>query len=394
MKKVLPIFLFLTIAIAQLGAIRIQPAVVIYSHDVAILLLAIYALFHLPKKIPRPTLLSPIGAFVVICVWSLLINVHRFAFPDIVSSGLYAIRWAGYAVIYLLVLLWPVAPMFWLWGLWGTGVCMSVLGLAQYVLYPSLGNLYYLGWDPHLYRVFSTLLDPNFASMVFVCTLILGVYLWKEAKFKWVIGGAQGVTLIALLLTYSRSGYLAFAMAAGVALLLYKQTRLVLVGMTLFLAVLFILPKPGGEGVQLLRTASTLARVGNWQRGMTLIREQPLFGHGFNTLRYVQRTRGWTDESRVVSHAAAGIDNSLQFVWATTGIVGLGIYLWLLASCVSLGWKIQRTKRWSSLGFVVIASFTSVIIHSQFSNSLFYPIVMMWLWILLGSAERLLSSDK
>lgn len=393
MNKALPLLFLFTTAMAQVGAIRINPIVTVYSHDIGLVLLGLYALFHIPKKMPRPLLLSPIIAFVGICGFSLLVNVYRFPIPDMVSSALYAFRWAGYALLYILVLMWPVRPIFWLWGLYGAGSLVAVLGLVQYVLYPALRNLQYLGWDPHLYRVFSTLLDPNFASMLFVLTLVLGIYLWRETAYKWIVGVGGVVTLIALFLTYSRSGYLALFVAMAVAVWFYKHVRLALIVMVLFIGVLFVLPKPSGEGVQLLRTASTFARIGNWQRGMTLISEQPLFGYGFNTLRYVQRARGWTDGSEHISHAAAGLDSSLQFVWATTGVLGFGAYVWLLASAVSLGVKAKRSKRFMTAGFVVVASVASIAVHSQFSNSLFYPILMIWWWVLLGSAERLVSSD-
>src|SRR5690606_35834701 len=41
------------------------------------------------------------------------------------------------------------------------------LGFIQYFFYNDLRNLYYLGWDDHLYRMFSTFLDPNFVGLFF-----------------------------------------------------------------------------------------------------------------------------------------------------------------------------------------------------------------------------------
>ena len=253
----------------------------------------------------------------------------------------------------------------------------------QYVWYPYLRNLYYLGWDPHLYRVFSTLLDPNFAGIIFAFTLFLGAYLWQKTKRQSLVLLSQLLTLVALFLTYSRSSYVAFFLGGFIFVLRLKMAKLGLVLAAVFIAILLLLPRPGGEGVKLFRTVSTFARLGNWQRGMELIREAPLLGHGFNTLRYVQRAKGWVDDSTIVSKAGAGIDSSIQFVWATTGVVGLAMY----------GWLFFRMLQMARTSTAYLATLGAVLVHSAFSNSLFYPWVLLWLWILTGSIERIEKQD-
>jgi len=63
----------------------------------------------------------------------------------------------------------------------------------------------------------------------------------------------------------------------------------------------------------------------------------------------------------------------LLFVWATTGVLGLLVYLrfWL---------KAVRSKN-----LIVTASVTALFAHAVFLNSLFYPWVMAWLWTLLAT---------
>ena len=46
------------------------------------------------------------------------------------------------------------------------------------------------------------------------------------------------------------------------------------------LAVAFMLPRPGGEGVRLGRTASTLARVDNFRESLEIFTNNPVFGVG------------------------------------------------------------------------------------------------------------------
>jgi len=132
--------------------------------------------------------------------------------------------------------------------------------------------------------------------------------------------------------------------------------------------VLPLLPRPGGEGVNLLRLFSIEQRFDNYGEGFALWRRSPLLGVGFNTLRSVRND--------FVSHSASGLDNSLLFVAATTGIIGLLFYLNLLR------------RLWQSGGEIVKLSLIAVIVHSFFQNSLFYPLVMIWLWLLVTINPR------
>ena len=55
------------------------------------------------------------------------------------------------------------------------GIFIVGLGFIQFLFYQSLRNLFYLGWDEHLYRMFSIFLDPNFAGAFFVLYYFLFV---------------------------------------------------------------------------------------------------------------------------------------------------------------------------------------------------------------------------
>lgn len=354
--KWLFILLFATLAFGQIGAIPLSPGVTVYAHDIALILLLIFS----RKKNFTGQLCFPIVLFVWTGVMSLVANVYRYPTNELFTGSLYLVRWILYASVYFAAQ--RASPQFIFAGLYGFGVSLAALGLVQYVWYPYLRNLSYLGWDPHLFRVFTTLLDPNFAGIIFVLTLFLGT----KQKYSLV---TQGITLLAFFLTFSRSSYLAFFV--GLFFIL-KKTKYMFGALTIFLLIVLLLPKPDGEGVKLFRTVSTFARIGNWQRGLELVRELRPFGYGFNTLRYEQRRRGWVDDSQIISKAGAGLDNSLLFVWATTGVLGLAAFSWLL------GWQIRMNPP-------VMAA---VLVHSMFSNSLFYPWVMLWLWVLFAASEK------
>ena len=79
-----------------------------------------------------------------------------------------------------------------------------------------------------------------------------------------------------------------------------------------------------------------------------------------------------------------GIDSSLLFVGVTTGIVGLAVYLWLIVEQM----KLVNRYRIKPFRVMFYATFAALLVHSLFVNSLFYPWVMIWIWVLAGVAEK------
>ena len=368
MKLLVMLFLG-SLLLGQIGGMPLFPAVVVYVHDIFLAVLVIVfavKILH-AKKLPRATLIAPIVTFIGATTVSLLANYWRFPLPELLTGSLYLVRWSLYASIYFIVLQDYRYSGFWLKGLYGVGTGLGLLGLMQFFLYPDLRNLMYLGWDPHYYRLFSTLLDPNFTGIILVFTLLLGFGVLTKRNRFWIIAG-QLVAFVALLLTYSRSSFLALGTAIIVWAVMKKQWKL-LIGLAAFIGIIFLLPKTPGSTLSLFRVDSTLARIGNWQESILLIKNAPLFGYGFDTLRYVRPA------GNALSKSAAGLDSSLLFIMATTGIIGFAAYIYLLISMGRLGKE----------SYFYISSLAALIVHSLFVNSMFYPWAMIWMWILAGA---------
>jgi O-antigen ligase len=186
--------------------------------------------------------------------------------------------------------------------------------------------------------------------------------------------------MTALLLTYSRSSYLGFLAAIGTWIVIRKKWKVGLVGLLLFLVAIVYLPR-SGEALSLDRFDSTVSRLANWSESVQRIAQKPILGYGFNVLPFLQQ------ESSVSSKAGAGIDNSFLFVGVTTGLVGLIAYGWLLWSMIGVGKRALRAKKTSILGTAYLATLIALVVDSMFVNSLFYPWVMVWVWILTGAVE-------
>ncbi len=360
------IVLFLASLLAgQLGGISPFPGVVVYVHDIVLVLLLLFSV----RKFRGSKLTKPILLFIAVAALSLFVNIFRFPLPEIGFGSLYLVRWSFYAALYCIVVQDKKYVHFWLQGLYIVGVGLGVIGLLQFFLYPDLRNLMYLGWDPHYYRLFSSLLDPNFAGILLVLTLLLGFGLWKKKQHNYLLIIGQIVAFVSLLLTYSRSSYAALAVAVLCFAAWTKQWKIAL-GIVAFAVLVFVLPRTSGSTLSLLRQDSSQARVGNWQDSLQLIAKAPLFGYGFDTLRYLNKA-----PSAIISKSASGLDSSILFVLATTGVFGFAAYIYLLIMMIRAGEK--------SMFYIV--SVVAILVHSLFVNSLFYPWVMIWIWILTGA---------
>lgn len=399
------ILLLVSLLFGTVVSIPLAAGVNIYMHDIVVFVLVGVAAFSVfgRRRLVKPKLIGPIVAFAAAALLSLLVNWGRFAPRETAQAGLYLLRWILYAGVYASIVQTPISAPFLVTGLFWTGTAFSALGLVQFFLYSDLRNLWYLGWDPHYWRLFSTFLDPNYAGMMITLTIFLGFHFNKNSgtiindthvRVKFDTSEnimrivAFGVNLVALYLTYSRASYLAFAVGFGIWVALEKKK---LAGLLLmfFIGAVFIVPRPGGETLRLGRVDSTISRLENWQEAIGLFQTSPIIGHGFNTLRVLERQHSdgvGEGEAAPISRAAAGVDNSILFLLVTTGVVGLVSYGWLALSSVTL---VGLRKPYKPIFW---ALFASTLVHSMFTNTLFYPWVMLWWWIFIGAEES--SSTK
>lgn len=377
--KFLLLAYFIFFPFGQLTRLSLQiiaPEVHLYLTD---LILGLLVLFWLGwrfifnrKSYLLPPLAKPIGLFFLVAAFSLIINVHRLSGDEIFVSSLYLVRWLFYAGLYFVAtdLKWK-GRLFLIWA----GATTAAFGLIQYWFWPDIRPLETLGWDPHYYRVVGTFLDPGFTGIILGLTLILLVVHFRAKKILFYV--LFSIVYAALALTYSRSSYLAYLTGMGVIAFLKKSPRFFLAVIAVGILTLTILPRQsGGEGVNLERQSTINARIINWRQTWKIIAGRPFFGVGFNAYRYAQRNYGFLGKDWQITHAGAGSDASLLFVWATTGIFGLSAYLWLWWRAIRVG------------PLVIKASIIALFIHSFFLNSLFYPWIMAWIWVLLATENK------
>jgi len=354
----------------------------------------------------------PILVFAGVATLSLVVNLPRLTFNEILVASFYLFRWIVYAGLYFVVrdIIKLKTQNSKLWRnktslldlLILAGGLAAIFGLIQYLWFPDLRSwLEVRNWDPHYYRAYGTFFDPGYFGAIMVLSLILVAgHLFsdrqKRSGLKFSIFNFQFsidsrlityhlsliTSYLALALTYSRASYLAFLVGMGVVAWKLKKRKFYAAIIGIFLLTLLLLPRPGGEGVKLEREESIRARIINWKQSLTIAKRYPAFGVGFNAYRYFQRDYGFLDQEEWrESHAGAGADSSLLFVLATTGVIGFAAYLWLLKRIFDVSRCQADLSGWR---LAALASLIALLVHSFFLNSLFYPWIMAWMWILLG----------
>lgn len=411
LTRILFYILIVSFIVGQLGRIELGAGLAINISDIILAMTLVVWLIEeiLIKRnynIFVNELTKPLCLFISICLLSLLANFSNIQLYEFILSSLYLVRWVAYVFVFFIVYSFDQkTKLSIIKFLVLSQLLFIVLGFIQYFFYPNLRNLFYMGWDDHLYRLFSTFLDPNFAAtqinlFIFFLIMIIKDDLFSLKKFKFILIILFGLSVAALLLTYSRSGYIMFILGVSISFWLLNNKRLIVILFLIFFLGVIIIPKNlGSAGIELWRTASINARTESANNALIIIKDHPIFGVGFNTYRYAQRKYGFiVNRSEIPSHSDAGTDNSFLFVWATSGILGLiiYIYIWFVILRTNFAsYSITTNKSWEkNLSILIITSISSLFLNALFINSLFYPNIMFWVWVITGFGNYNLKKIK
>ena len=342
------IILFTLLALFPFG--QIIRVGIIHPIDIVVGIIAIYTII---KKLPKPEIFKYFQNFLILTVFSWILSVFIFKQIDILYGLLYLIRLAAY--FYLLIFIWNFASKktnrdLLLNSLLSLSLVSALFGWIQYFLIPDFKPFFAFGWDEHLFRLAGTFLDPTYLGLIIVFGIVIFL-------------------IISLAFTYSRASYLALIIG-----LISMRSKKVLIGIVSFVILIFLLPVRGNHSIDFFRSFSAIARVENYQETLQVFKTSPLFGIGFNNM-CIARNKFIGIES-FSSHSCSGSDSSLLLILATTGIVGLASFIYLGINV----WKNSNNL------FKILS--VSLLIHSIFSNSLFYPWIMEYLIILLAVSLR------
>ena len=334
--------------------------------------------FKFPSQISYP--------FVLFLLWSLagtILAANFFSVGQIAVALSFVVRFTAY--FFMTIICYNTinkkSTLSWINAILTVGFLFTIAGFFQFLIFPDLTFLVNFGWDPHKSRLVSTLLDPNFSGGLITIFFSLAISIFVFNK-KLIYASAAAVFFIAIILTFSRSSYLAF-LTATLVIGLAKSPKALLISMLFFVFATFSITQVRDRIVGALTFDETAAaRVKSWGTALQIFAKNPVFGVGFNTYRFAQAK--YVDYNPINSqddHSGAGSDSSILLVAATTGIFGIILYLGFLLSLFRI---FLKNSRINYLNLAATASFSALLVHSQFVNSLFFPQIMLVLFILAG----------
>lgn len=377
----LTVLFFCLLALGQLERWQVTATVAIYGHDVVLVVLLLLKApwwnqqlrtwktrYNLRQDWPVLLLLGWAG---IGWLLSLLSGV------SILTAGMYLVRLLVYLAFNWQLLhatWWPqVVP--WikpqervLASYWLLGLFVMYFGFLQYLLVPDIRFMGTFGWDVHLYRLVGVQLDPNITGALLILTLLLTLSLsFLRPVIKIIL---SFVITASIALTYSRSTFGATVVGLiSWALLKRSQKWQVWLSLGLIASLLVMivaLPRPGGEGVRLERTASGEARVTAAQSVLTQMSPANwVVGRGIFV------PGNYTQQSEVIlGQHAQQADNIIILLLTGLGVGGMVLLVYLF-------YRYRRAL--GQLSPLAIASILAILAHSQFNNTLFQPFV--WLII-------------
>lgn len=318
-------------------------------------------------------------------------------------STAYLLRWCAYFGLYLTLrgLSSETARRQWWRALESGALIIAGFGLVQSAFLPDFAQLVYPSaelytqWDPQGHRLISTFLDPNLVGGFLLLVFLQQVGIFSttdrhhpEAQSPWRLI----VIAVALLLTVSRGTALAGVVGAGVIALgvrgIPRRATWALAMVSLAALPIFplVIALAWSTNKFDIADPSALARFVEWVQAGVVFFDHPILGIGFNTYGFVQKSvydfRDWTASS-------FGLSGGLLFIASLTGTVGVALYSTLLALAMrNLRRAFLHAKSPGNRGMALglFGGIPALLVHSLFTNSLLYPMILVVLWMGIATA--------
>lgn len=375
MKILFAITLFL-FTLGQLG--RIAPFEIpafgnLYEIGLFSIGIYLFTKYQFTKAIFRHPIVTPTLYFFGWLFITLVISAFSYKLIPNLLASLYFIRLLAYFLFFLYFDYYlkqnKVEVPFFKKAVISATVIIIVTSVIQYVLYPNLGNIAYLGWDPHLYRLVGFFFDPPITASIF---FLLGFWFLFSQNHKYIILGMLAILFILFFLTYSRGGLLALLVTVAIFSLQKMKLTYLLAGIAIVISLFVLVPRNISEGLNLARTTSIQTRLADYNKAILIWQKKPIFGIGYNHIRFEKDSY----EEEVVtekynpSHASSSFHSSFLIILVTSGVIGVMLYGWLLFSIAKL-----NTFSFYSMIFLSVFSLTDNVLLHPFILFLFFTLI-------------------
>jgi len=297
------------------------------------------------------------------------------------------------------------------------GSLFGIYGIFQY------NGIDFSFWMRNIGRqqVFGLFGNVNYFAEYLIVPLPIAVSLFfatqnKLKKILLLIGIiAMSASLTA---TFTRGSYLGFGVSLIFMSFLFlisrgknfikrnKKIFIIILAVVIIITFLFIVPTPlnkSGTAIekiksrvsisQLSQSSSIKRRIAIWKFTVLMIKDHPLLGSGigtykYNTLKYQAEFFKQGENRSLYPHGFADkAHNEYLQLWAEIGIVGLGIFIWLIISYFSCGLKILRKiKDEYKQGMIIglMGAVVAVLVDGMFGFPLHLPATVVLFWLALA----------
>jgi O-antigen ligase/Tfp pilus assembly protein PilF len=297
------------------------------------------------------------------------------------------------------------------------GGLFGIYGILQY------NGIDFLFWVGNVERgkVFGLFGNAGYFAEYLILPLPIAVSLFLVSKNKIIkslllIGILTMASAIAL--TFSRTPYLSLVISFIFMLLLFvisrgkrlfkenKKIIIVILTTIVLIVSLFVIPTSLNEkGTVLSKIKERVSisqlgsefftgrRVAIWKYTIPMIKDYPLLGSGigtykYNTLKYQAIFFDRGENRSLYPHGFADkAHNEYLQLWAELGIIGLGIFLWLIISYFNYGFKnLRKIKNKYRQGIIIglMGSIVAFLVDAIFWFPMHQPVNIVLFWLILG----------
>lgn len=221
----------------------------------------------------------------------------------------------------------------------------------------------------------------------------------QRRLIRWTLAGLAAFAANCVMYAFSRGGYVAFL--AGWLFIGAVKHRSLLVLLAVFgLTWTALVPKAVRERVTMTYDKdvaieksgdatmdhSAEVRIELWTDALELFKSNPLLGSGFHTYAYMKRVGSYADTHNIYLK-----------VLIETGLVGLALFLWLLAKTLRVGYGLFRKSRdpfFSALGLGLAVWVVSNATASLFGDRWTHFQINGYMWVLAGFAARAIALES
>ena len=236
-------------------------------------------------------------------------------------------------------------------------------------------------------RVYSVFGNPNILAeyLIMAIPLAMGMVVTNKGIFKKIITlGCTAVLVLALILTFSRGGWLGFMIGFGLMVLMFK-VELIWAMIPAGVLSLFIMPESILNrllSIGNLADSSNAYRIKIWRITTQMISDHWMLGVGLGYLPYKRQYINYIRTMKVC-HA----HNMLLEAFAEMGFAGFIALIVLIVLFIKgiLRLKKQTTDKYIFyMSIAVAGSFFAILGHGLTENVLYLPRIIWTFWMIIG----------